>query len=385
LSKKIHNAQYFLLNTQYSINTPYDNFMQQIVETYKSVVIQIATPFGAGTGFYLKDPDLIVTNNHVVEGYSEVTIEGVGLPRQMSRVLYNDAKYDLAFLEMPADAPTPLVNLAPNLVREGERVTAIGHPFGLKYSFTQGIVSNPRHIMNNIDYIQHDAALNSGNSGGPLINAEGDVVGLNTFGIKEADGIAFSLPSKYINDAIEAFKIGEGEVGSRCISCMNLVFTSTIDKGYCPHCGSKIKLASEADEYLSEGVGRTIENMLKKLNHDIRLSRRGPNNWEIRQGSAKINISYHAQTGLIICDAVLCTLPPQNIRAVYEYLLRENYRNEGVTLSVRGQDIMLSLLIYDRYLKEAVAEKLLSSLFEKADYYDNILVEEYGAKWRAEV
>jgi serine protease Do len=359
--------------------------MQQIVETYKSVVIQIATPFSTGTGFYLKDPNLIVTNNHVVEGNREVTIEGVGLPRQICRVLYNDAKFDLAFLEMPADAPIPIVSLAPTLVREGERVTAIGHPFGLKYSFTQGIVSNPRHIFNNIDYIQHDAALNPGNSGGPLINAEGDVVGVNTFIIQNGNTIGFSLPSKYLNDAIEAFKEGAGEVGARCESCLNLVFTSTIEKGYCPHCGTKVKLASDSEEYLSEGVGLTIENMLKKLNYDIRLSRRGPNNWEIRQGSAKINITYHAQTGLIICDAALCTLPPQNIKLVYEYLLRENFRNEGVTLSVRGQDIMLSLLIYDRYLKEAVAEKLLGNLFEKADYYDNILVDEYGAKWRTDV
>ena len=145
-----------------------------------------------------------------------------------------------------------------------------------------------------------------------------------------------------------------------------------------------MKLSSESDEYLSEGVGLTIENLLKKMGHDVRLSRRGPNNWEIRQGSAKINMSYYSQTGLIICDAHLCTLPPQNIKAVYEYLLRENYRNEGVTLSVRGQDIVLSLLIYDRYLREEIAERLLSNLFEKADYYDNILVDQYGAQWLTE-
>lgn len=359
--------------------------MQQIVETYKSVVIQIATPYSTGTGFYLKVPNLIVTNNHVVEGNKEVTIEGVALPRQISRVLYNDAKFDLAFLEMPTDAPIPNVNLAPNLVNEGERVTAIGHPFGLKYSFTQGIVSNPRHIFNNIDYIQHDAALNPGNSGGPLINTEGEVVGVNTFIIQNGNTIGFSLPSKYLGEALAAFSEGGKEVAVRCESCLNIVFAHTIDNGYCPHCGSKVKLATDADEYLSEGVGLTIENMLKKLNYDVRLSRRGPNNWEIHQGSAKINISYYAQTGLIICDAALCILPQQNIKAVYEYLLRENYRNEGVTLSVRGQDIMLSLLIYDRYLKETVAEKLLGNLFEKADHYDNILVESYGAKWRTEV
>jgi serine protease Do len=358
--------------------------MQQIVEIYKSVVIQIATPFSTGTGFYLKESNLIVTNNHVVEGNSEVTIEGVGLPRQFSRVLYNDVKFDLAFLEMPTDAPIPIVSLASNLVSEGERVTAIGHPFGLKYSFTQGIVSNPRHIFNNIDYIQHDAALNPGNSGGPLINTEGDVVGVNTFIIQNGNTIGFSLPSLYLKEAIEGFQAGGGEVAVRCESCLNIVYESTIEKGYCPYCGTKVKLASESDEYLAEGVGLTIENMLKKLEYDVKLCRRGPNSWEIKQGSAKVNISYYGQTGLIICDAVLCTLPQQNIKSVYEYLLRENYRNEGVTLSVRGQDIMLSLLIYDRYLKEVIAEKLLKNLFEKADYYENILVEQYGAKWRTE-
>jgi serine protease Do len=358
--------------------------MQQIVDTYKNVVIQIATPFSTGTGFYLKAPNLIVTNNHVVEGNNEVTIEGVGLTRQISRVLYNDAKFDLAFLEMPHETTIPSVKLAENRVAEGERVTAIGHPFGLKYSFTQGIVSNPRHIYNNIDYIQHDAALNPGNSGGPLINTEGDVVGVNTFIIQNGNTIGFSLPTKYLEEALSAFNKGEGQIAVRCESCLNIVFEKTVEKGYCPHCGSKIKLASDADEYLAEGVGLTIENMLKKLGHDVRLSRRGPNSWEIRQGSAKINIAYYSQNGLIICDAHLCILPKENIKAVYEYLLRENYRNEGVTLSVRGQDIILSLLIYDRYLKEEIAERLLITLFEKADYYDNLLVEQYGAQWLTE-
>lgn len=358
--------------------------MQQIVDTYKNVVIQIATPFSTGTGFYLKAPNLIVTNNHVVEGNNEVTIEGAGISRQISRVLYNDVKFDLAFLEMPHESSIPSVQLTHDTVKEGEKVTAIGHPFGLKYTFTQGIVSNPRHIYNNIDYIQHDAALNPGNSGGPLINSSGDVVGVNTFIIQNGNTIGFSLPAKYLGEALAAFEKGNGEIAVRCESCLNIVFESTIDKGYCPHCGSKIKLASESDEYIAEGVGLTIENMLKKLGHDVRLSRRGPNSWEIRQGSAKINIAYYSQNGLIICDAHLCTLPQQNIKAVYEYLLRENYRNEGVTLSVRGQDIILSLLIYDRYLKEEVAERLLETLFAKADFYDNILIEQYGAQWLTE-
>ena len=358
--------------------------MQQIVETYKNVVIQIATPFSTGTGFYLKDHHLIITNNHIVEGNNEVTIEGVELPSRISRVLFNDVKFDIAFIEMPQELSAPSVQLSDTQVHEGDKVTAIGHPFGLKYSFTQGIVSNTRRIYNNVDYIQHDAALNPGNSGGPLINADGNVIGLNTFIIQNGNTIGFSLPARYLNETLEAYQKGNGEIAVRCESCLNIVFASTVEKGYCPHCGSKVKLATDSDDYVAEGVGLTVENMLKKLGYDVRLSRRGPNSWEIRQGSAKINIAYNAQNGLIICDAHLCTLPQQNIKAVYEYLLRENYRNEGVTLSVRGQNIILSLLIYDRYLKEEVAERLLQTLFEKADYYDNVLIEQYGARWLTE-
>ena len=360
--------------------------MENFVDIYKNAVIQIATPYSTGTGFYLKAPNLIVTNNHVVEGNREVIVEGVGVPRQISRVLYNDVKFDLAFLEIPPkNSELPNLELSPIVLREGETVTAVGHPFGLRYTFTQGIVSNPRHIHNNIDYIQHDAALNPGNSGGPLVNTEGSVVGVNTFVIKDGNTIGFSLPSKYLGEALNAFQEGNGEAAVRCESCLNLVFETTIEVGdYCPNCGSKVSLPSKTEIYRSEGVGLSIETMLTKLGYDVRVSRRGPNSWEIRQGSAKINIAYHQQNGLILCDAYLCTLPKDNIKPLYEYILRENYRNEGVTLSVRGQDIILSLLIHDRYLRDDTGTKLLQNLFEKADYYDNILVEQYGAKWRTE-
>jgi serine protease Do len=361
--------------------------MEKIVETYKSAVIQIATPFSTGTGFYLKTPHVIVTNNHVVEGNRDVVIEAVGKPAVVSRVLYSDVKFDLAFLEVPAEyTDFPQIDLSAVEVLVADKVTAVGHPYGLKYSFTQGIISNTQRIHNNIGYLQHDAALNPGNSGGPLLNTEGSVVGVNTFIIQNSNTIGLALPSKYLAEALEAFQVGGGnQVGARCESCTNIVFDNEIeDNKYCPHCGAKVELASKAELYKAEGVPLVLENMLTKIGYDVRLSRRGPNNWQVKQGSAKINLSYFAQNGLIISDAFLCTLPQQNIKAVYEYLLRENYRNEGMTLSVKGQDIILSLLIYDRYLRDDIGEKLIRNLLEKADYYDNILVEQYGAHWRTE-
>lgn len=359
--------------------------MHSVIDLYKNVVIQIATPYSTGTGFYLKAPNLIVTNEHVVRGNREVVVHGTELPKQLVRVLYTDSKLDLAFLEVPNRPDLPEVQLARGReLQQGDPILAIGHPFGLKYSATQGIVSNTLHQIGDIAYIQHDAALNPGNSGGPLVDETGAVVGVNTFIIQDGDNIGFSLPVRYLEQTLEDFSRAKGKVGVRCDSCSNLVFEDQIQSGYCPHCGAKLELPSQAEEYEPVGVSRTIEDMLAQLGQDVRLSRRGPNNWEIQQGSARINISYYDKNGLISGDAYLCTLPKENIATLYEYLLRQNYTTEGLTLSVRGQDIILSLLIYDRYLNVDTGLHLFRHLFQRADEYDNILVEQFGAAWRVE-
>ncbi|MEL6989311.1 MAG: trypsin-like peptidase domain-containing protein, partial [Bacteroidota bacterium] len=319
--------------------------MTDYIEKYRDAVVQIATPYSTGTGFYLKSYDLIITNEHVVRGNREAVIDGKLFEKQITTVLYVDQRFDLAFLGAPSnkDALPDLPLDASLKIKEGEAVIAVGHPFGLKYTATKGIISNTRHSQNELNYLQHDAALNPGNSGGPLINDEGYVIGVNTFIIRDGNNIFFSLPINYLTETISEFKKGDGQIGVRCYSCSNLVFESTIDSGYCPHCGSKLELPSEAEKYEPVGLKKTIEDLLGKLNYKVDLSRRGPNNWEVIQGSAKINISYYEKTGMIIGDAHLCLLPKDNIQAIYEFLLKENFNMDGLTFSVKGQDIILSL------------------------------------------
>jgi len=359
--------------------------MKEVIDIFKDIVIQIATPYSTGTGFYLKDLDLIVTNEHVIRDNREVVIEGTLLPKQLSRVIFTDPKYDLALIEVKENNDNPSSKLAKDdSLSEGDIVIAIGHPFGLKYTATQGIASNTEHLQNDVYYIQHDAALNPGNSGGPLINTKGEIVGVNTFVFKDGNSIGFSLPVKYLIESINEYKSGDGDIGVRCHSCSNVVYENTVDHNYCPHCGSKVQVPSLVDVYEPVGVALTIENMLKTAGYDARLARKGPSIWEVEKGSANINISYHEKTGLIVGDAHLCLLPKKDIKPIYKYLLKENFHLEGLTFSIKGRDIILSLLIYDRYLNEDTGMELLKHLFERADYYDNILVEEYGAIWKEE-
>jgi len=355
-----------------------------IIDRYKKTVIQIATPYSTGTGFFLAEHGLIITNEHVVRDNRNVVIDGETIDKQLANVVYLDEKHDLAFLRAPQMQDIPEIRLreSDDPVTEGDEIVAIGHPFGLTFSVTKGIISNTVHNIAGIAYLQHDAALNPGNSGGPLISSNGEIIGVNTFIIKDGNSIGFSLPNRYLNEAIAEFQKGDGRSCVRCDACSSMVFENESTIKYCTHCGSEISMISQIDQYEAAGINRSIEQMISSMGYDIDLSRMGPNHWSIRRGSAKINIAYHEKSGLIIGDAYLATLPDDNIKELYTFLLKQNYKLEGLTFSVKGQDIILSLLIYDQYLNNETAQRLFNHLLQNADDYDDILVDQFGAEWK---
>jgi len=357
--------------------------MREIIERFRDIVVQIATPFNTGTGFILPGAGLIVSNEHVVRDNREVVVKSELLGRQLVRVLFTDSRLDLALLAAPESAGIPDLSMAAtDSLKAGDEIIAMGHPFGLAFTATKGIVSGRNHVQDGVFYIQHDAALNPGNSGGPLVNSAGELVGVNTFTIQQGSSLGFSLPVSYLNETIAAYAAGGGQVGVRCPSCMQAIFEDTIDRVYCPNCGMAVSLPSMAKPYEPLGMALTMETLLAMGGYDVRLARRGPDAWEIVAGSALVSISYYERSGLIAGEAHLCLLPKTNPQRVYAYLLRENYRLEGLTLSVRGQEIILSLVIYDRYFNAATGLELFRKLFERADYYDTYLVEQFGAGWK---
>ena len=106
--------------------------ISSIIETFKPVLIQIATPYSTGTGFYLKEHRIIVTNEHVIRGNRQVVIDGISIKKQLVNVLFTDSKYDLAFLSPPKEL-LPNVGLVPEgKLKDGDQIVAVGHPFGLK-------------------------------------------------------------------------------------------------------------------------------------------------------------------------------------------------------------------------------------------------------------
>ncbi|MEO1517300.1 MAG: trypsin-like peptidase domain-containing protein [Bacteroidota bacterium] len=360
--------------------------MKQLVDLYRKVVVQLATPYSTGTGFCLPGHQLIVTSDHIVRDNREVIVEGFCIDRQLIRVLYSDPAYDLAFLEMPTlSGEIPDVSLGQaDDFSQGLPMLALGHPFGNPYSAKEGVLIQFPYTQGDIDYFQHDAAAEAVNNGGPVVNASGQIIGVNTFASWEEGKSGLAIPVRYLREAIASYESGNGQIGGRCFNCGGVVFDPDMDIVACPHCGVAIELPSNAPVYEPEGVSKSIETLLEENGYAVALSRIGPNNWEVREGSARIDISYYEKTGLIVGDAYLCSLPPDPSKSLYEYLLKQNYQTQGLAFSVKGQDIVLSLLIYDRYLNADTAARLFKHLFERADYYDNILVEQYGAYWKAD-
>jgi len=352
---------------------------QEILDTYSESIIQIETPLASGTGFYLHKHQLILTNSHVVTGLKKVVISSKDLKRCEATVIYDDPKYDLAFIQTDALKITTPLNLSNEKVHDGDKVVAIGHPYGLNYTATEGIVSKADRLQGELEYIQIDAAINPGNSGGPLLNGKGEVIGVNTFIIQNSNNLGFALPFHYVLEALEAFKaLNEPDI-IRCSSCLNLVKEATIKDDYCPLCGVKIDVAKKRREgYKPVGTIKTLESILKEMGKDVSLARRGQRMWQIDIGTARVEIAYY-DNGIIVADASLCRLPHQNIEKIYHYMLEENTKMDYLQFSINDNTILLSYIIVDSSLEEKNGSIALGRLFAKADKYDNILIQEYGA------
>jgi serine protease Do len=166
-----------------------------------------------GSGFIIDPSGIVVTNNHVIADADEVTVILNDGSRLKADIIGRDTKVDLALLRVKPDKPLTAVQFGDSdKLRLGEWVVAIGNPFSLGGTVTAGIVSARNRDINSgpyDNYIQTDAAINRGNSGGPLFNLEGEVIGINTAIISPSGGsigIGFAVPSKTAIAVIDQLK-----------------------------------------------------------------------------------------------------------------------------------------------------------------------------------
>jgi len=226
----VSNGEPAANTTGLSVSDIYQRTQKGVVEITVTTTSQSTSPFGGqqtqqaqGSGFVYDSNGRIITNQHVVDGATSISVRFWNGKTYKAELVGSDPSTDLAVIKVdaPASVLTPLTLADSDAVGVGDNVVAIGSPFGLENTVTSGIVSALHRQMtspNNFsidDSIQTDAAINHGNSGGPLLNAEGLVIGVNAQIESDSggnDGVGFAIPSNTVKTIVsELISTGKAE------------------------------------------------------------------------------------------------------------------------------------------------------------------------------
>lgn len=188
--------------------------VRELVAQLGEAVVQVRTPGGLGSGFFINEAGYLITNFHVIEGETQISVEVYHRESgQLERRSYKEVRIvamnkfrDLALLKVedPGGWTFPMVPLGQtDTLAVGERVFAIGSPLGLERTVTEGIISTKTREMRGDLYLQTTAPINPGNSGGPLFNLRGEVVGVTNMKINYGEGLGFAIPVEEVRNFLK--------------------------------------------------------------------------------------------------------------------------------------------------------------------------------------
>ena len=213
-----------------------------------SATVEIFTDTGSGSGFVVHPDGLVVTARHVVDDEEAKSLRSVKVrlyPQLKNEqtlegtVFRSHRRLDFALLWLEGAGPYPTLPLGqPRKVQHTQTVYAIGAPAGLANTVSRGIISNPLSRFNMLECLQTDAAIDRGNSGGPLVTDEGEAIGINLWGLGNFDAAKFSIPVDYLKTDIQAAISAGREKCLAAIYCQNCGFADFAEgTWFCRNCG----------------------------------------------------------------------------------------------------------------------------------------------------
>ncbi len=350
--------------------------MNSLQKNVDKAVYKINTSSGSGTGFYLKDRGVIITNFHVVSGNKIVSIEDQKQDRYIADVIFVNPETDIAILKPHAQFDVP--NIAfdeTGELQSRDQVYVLGFPFGMPYTITEGIVSSTKQLMDDRYYIQTDAAVNPGNSGGPVINSRGELVGITTAKFTEADNVGFAIPVEVLKEELDSVaQNNESKYSVKCNSCKALIYEKS---EYCSNCGNSINVRAFDDVELSQ-LANFVEEALGGIGANPVLARAGQEFWEYHQGSSLIRI-FVFNNNYLYATSPLNELPTSNLQELYNYLLQDSV--PPYKLGVMDNKIYVSYRVHLASVFSSQGEEVkknLANLPLKADELDDFFAKEYA-------
>jgi serine protease Do len=204
------NGQFYSATTKVSPARDVSSLVKQIGEA----VVQVRTPGGLGSGFFINEDGFLITNFHVIEGETEISVEVYRqLDGELDRETYKQVKiiainkfHDLALLHIEDKGAPKFKSVtlgSSDALSVGDGVFAIGSPLGLERTVTQGILSTKTRQLEGELYLQTSTQINPGNSGGPLFNLAGEVVGVTNMKITFGEGLGFAIPVELVKSFLD--------------------------------------------------------------------------------------------------------------------------------------------------------------------------------------
>ncbi len=345
-------------------------------------IYKIITANGTGTGFKVEGYDFLITNFHVIQGSKTVAVEDHKHNRYLAKVAMVNPDVDLAFLAVE-DLKTTKGSI--QLVKDYkvanlDTVYINGFPFGMPFTVTEGIVSAVNQPMNGRNYIQTDAAVNPGNSGGPMLNKDGVLVGVTTSKFTQADNVGFGIPHTDVIKEINDYQFEDVKYRVKCNSCDH--FTEEPSE-FCPNCGANID-SSVFEEFEKSHFAQFTEEALTELGANPVLCRAGRDFWEFYQGSAIIRI-FVVNNNYLFATSPLNILPKDQLEELLIYITENKV--SPYQLGIYDNNIYLS---YRTHLSDIYSERKeeiknnLIHLALKADELDDFFQEQFGCKMSSE-
>ncbi|NPA67960.1 MAG: trypsin-like serine protease [Chlorobi bacterium] len=353
------------------------------MENIKNSIYKIITADGTGTGFKVTGYNFVITNYHVIRGNKTVAVQDHNHNRYLAQVTMVNPEVDLAFLHVEE-----LKNKAGNITLDEnyeisnlQKIFINGFPFGMPFTITEGIISSPNQPMNGRNYIQTDAAVNPGNSGGPMLNPKGVLVGVTTSKFSDADNVGFGIKHTDLIKELKDYRFNDHKYRVKCNACDHYIEQET---EFCPNCGNSID-RSAFEETEKSHFAHFIEEALTGLGVNPVLCRAGRDFWEFHQGSALVRIFTTQNNNYLLATSPLNNLPKDNLEALLTYINSNNV--PPYQLGIYKNKIYIS---YRTHLADIYSErkeeikKNITDLALKADELDDFFKDNYGCEMSLE-
>ncbi len=344
----------------------------------KKSIYRIITSSGTGSGFTIENYDYIITNYHVVAGSKIVAVEDYQKGRHIAHVVMVNTEVDIAFLYIENFKNTSNeITISKDLeIENTDKVYTHGYPYGMPYTVTEGIVSSKKQPLDNRYLLQTDAAVNPGNSGGPMLNADGVLMAITIAKFTDADNIGFGIPYTDLIKELEDFTFIDTNYRVKCNSCDSYIEKET---KFCENCGKDIDI-SVFEEFEKSLFAQFVEEGIAEIGMNPVLGRAGRDFWEFYQGSAFVKIFVYDKNYLIATSAIN-KLPKKNLNKLLTYLLQDKVA--PYKLSIDQNTIFISYRVHLSDIYSSQKDKIkenIKNLPLKADELDNFFCDEFGCE-----